>query len=112
MGILRKTLINTQNLIQGMEKGHFFSEEIPRYRYYLRMRNYSGRTLDSYDEILNRFARYVWLRRHRPDRITYQWKDLASARLDTEVVVPDHWITDFLPFSPHSGTTSPAPSTG
>jgi integrase/recombinase XerC len=81
-----------------MEKGHFFSEEIPRYRYYLRMRNYSERTLDSYEEILERFGRYAWLRRHRPDRISYQWKDLASARLDTDVVVQDHWVTDFLGF--------------
>ena len=81
-----------------MEKGHFFSEEIPRYRYYLRMRNYSERTLDSYEEILERFARYAWLRRHRPDRLTYQWKDLGAARLDTDVVVPDHWVTDFLAF--------------
>jgi len=81
-----------------MEKGHFFSEEIPKYRYYLRMRNYSERTLDSYGEILERFARYAWLRRHRPDRISYQWKDLASARIDTEVGVPDPWITDFLSF--------------
>ena len=81
-----------------MEKGHFFSEEIPKYRYYLRMRNYSERTLDSYEEILERFARYAWLRRHRPDRISYQWKDLGSARLDTDVVVPDHWVTDFLAF--------------
>ncbi|MDD1668395.1 MAG: tyrosine-type recombinase/integrase [Methanomicrobiales archaeon] len=81
-----------------MEKGHFFSEVIPRYRYYLRMRNYSERTLDSYEEILERFARYAWLRRHRPDRISYHWKDLSSARLDTDVVVPDHWVTDFLAF--------------
>jgi integrase/recombinase XerC/integrase/recombinase XerD len=81
-----------------MDKGHFFSEVIPRYRYYLRMRNYSERTLDSYGEILERFARYAWLRRHRPDRISYQWKDLRSARLDTDVMVPDHWITDFLAF--------------
>jgi site-specific recombinase XerD len=81
-----------------MEKGHFFSREIPKYRYHLRMRNYSERTQDSYEEILGRFARYVWLRRHRPDRISYQWKDLSSARLDTDVVVPDHWVTDFLAF--------------
>ena len=81
-----------------MNKGPFFSEEIPKYRYYLRMRNYSERTLDSYGEILERFARYAWLRRHRPDRISYQWKDLASARIDTEVGVPDPWITDFLSF--------------
>ncbi|HTY53341.1 MAG TPA: site-specific tyrosine recombinase/integron integrase [Methanomicrobiales archaeon] len=81
-----------------MEKGHFFSREIPKYQYYLHMRNYSERTQKSYVEILNRFARYVWLRRHRPDRITYQWKDLATARIDTEVEVPNAWITDFLSF--------------
>ncbi len=75
-----------------------FSEWLPRYRYHLHMRNYSERTQDSYEEILTRFARYVWLRRHRPDRITYQWKDLASARIETDVVVPEYWITDFLSF--------------
>ncbi|MDD1669246.1 MAG: tyrosine-type recombinase/integrase [Methanomicrobiales archaeon] len=75
-----------------------FSEWLPRYRYYLHMRNYSERTQDSYEEILERFARYVWLRRHRPDRITYQWKDLDSARIETDVVVPEHWATDFLSF--------------
>ena len=80
-----------------MEKG-LFSEWLPRYRYYLRMRNYSERTQDSYEEILTRFARYAWLRRNRPDRITYQWKDLASARIETGVVVPEPWITDFLSF--------------
>jgi integrase/recombinase XerC/integrase/recombinase XerD len=62
------------------------------------MRNYSERTQKSYVEILNRFARYVWLRRHRPDRITYQWKDLAAARVDTEVEVPNSWVSDFLSF--------------
>ena len=80
-----------------MEKG-LFSEWLPRYRYYLHMRNYSEKTQKSYEEILTRFARYVWLRRHRPDRITYQWKDLASARIETGVEVPEPWITDFLSF--------------
>lgn len=107
MTLLRKTLINRQKQVLRMEKGHFFSEEIPRYRYYLRMRNYSERTLDSYEEILERFARYVWLRRHRPDRISYQWKDLGSARLDTDVMVPDHWITDFLAFLTSLRTYNP-----
>ncbi|MDD1663303.1 MAG: tyrosine-type recombinase/integrase [Methanomicrobiales archaeon] len=81
-----------------MENG-LFSEWLPRYRYYLRMRNYSERTLESYEEILNRFARYVWLRRHSdPGRITFYWKDLDSARLETEVSVPEPWVTDFLSF--------------
>jgi integrase/recombinase XerC/integrase/recombinase XerD len=81
-----------------MENG-LFSEWLPRYRYYLRMRNYSERTLDSYGEILNRFARYIWLRRHSdPGKITFYWKDLDSARLETEVVVHETLVTDFLSF--------------
>ncbi len=80
-----------------MEKG-LFSEWLPRYRYYLHMRNYSEKTQTSYEEILTRFAKYVWLRRHRPDRLTYQWKDLASARIETGVEVPEPWVTDFLSF--------------
>jgi len=81
-----------------MEKG-LFSEWLPRYRYYLHMRNYSKRTQDSYEEILIRFGRYVWLRRHSdPGKITFYWKDLERARLDTEVSVPEPWVTDFLSF--------------
>jgi integrase/recombinase XerC/integrase/recombinase XerD len=81
-----------------MENG-LFSEWIPRYRYYLRMRNYSERTIESYEEIVNRFARYVWLRRHsEPGRLIFYWKDLASARLDTGVGVTVPLVTDFLSF--------------
>src|SRR5512136_1676428 len=90
-----------------MEKGHFFSREIPKYQYYLHMRNYSERTQKSYVEILNRFARYVWLRRHRPDRITYQWQDLASARIDTEVEVANSWVSDFRSFLTSRGKYRP-----
>jgi site-specific recombinase XerD len=81
-----------------MENG-LFSEWLPRYRYYLRMRNYSERTIESYEEIINRFARYVWLRRHsEPGKLIFYWKDLAMARLDTEVGVTVTLVTDFLSF--------------
>jgi integrase/recombinase XerC/integrase/recombinase XerD len=81
-----------------MENG-LFSEWIPRYRYYLRMRNYSDRTIESYEEIIGRFARYLWLRRHsEPGKLIFYWKDLTSARLDTGVGVTVPLVTDFLSF--------------
>jgi site-specific recombinase XerD len=81
-----------------MENG-LFSEWVPRYRYYLRMRNYSERTIESYEEIVSRFARYIWLRRHsEPGKLIFYWKDLASARLDTGVGVTVPLVTDFLSF--------------
>jgi integrase/recombinase XerC/integrase/recombinase XerD len=81
-----------------MESGPF-SEWLPRYRYYLRMRNYSERTIESYKEIIERFARYLWLRRHSdPGRLTFYWKDLDSARLDEKVAATETEVTDFLSF--------------
>ena len=81
-----------------MENG-YFSEWLPRYRHYLRMRNYSERTIDSYEEVLRRLAHYLWLRRHTdPSRLVFYWKDLASARTDTPVEADTMVITDFLSF--------------
>ena len=81
-----------------MENG-YFSEWLPRYRHYLRMRNYSERTIGSYEEVLRRLAHYLWLRRHTdPSRLVFYWKDLASARTDTPVEADTMVITDFLSF--------------
>ncbi|MDD1665745.1 MAG: tyrosine-type recombinase/integrase [Methanomicrobiales archaeon] len=81
-----------------MENGPF-SEWLPRYRYYLRMRNYSERTIESYKEIIERFARYLWLRRHSdPGKLIFYWKDLESARLDEKVAATEPEVTDFLSF--------------
>ena len=81
-----------------MENGPF-SEWLPRYRYYLRMRNYSERTIESYKEIIERFARYLWLRRHSdPGKLIFYWKDLDSARLDAKVAATEPEVTDFLSF--------------
>jgi integrase/recombinase XerC len=98
MAIPRKSLFISLFINLDMENGPF-SEWLPRYRYYLRMRNYSERTIESYKEIIERFARYLWLRRHSdPRKLTFYWKDLESARLDEKVAATEPEVTDFLSF--------------
>jgi len=81
-----------------MESG-YFSEWLKSYRNYLRMRNYSPRTLNSYEQVLRHFAYYVWLRRHTDvTKLVIYWKDFENARLDTDVEVTPVIITDFLSF--------------
>jgi integrase/recombinase XerC/integrase/recombinase XerD len=81
-----------------MESG-YFSEWLKSYRSYLRMCNYSTRTLDSYEQVIRHFAYYVWLRRHTdPTKLVFYWKDLEKARLDTGVEVTPVMVTDFLSF--------------
>lgn len=90
-----------------MESG-YFSEWLKSYRDYLRMRNYSGRTLDSYEQVIRHFAFYVWLRRHTEvTRLVFYWKDLQKARLDTGVDVSPVMITDFLSFLSSMRTYKP-----
>lgn len=80
-------------------EGEYFSAWLPRFAHYLRMRNYSPRTIATYEGEIRKFAHYVWLRRHSdPGRIAFYWKDFASARLDTEVEVDPLLVTDFLAF--------------
>jgi len=77
----------------------FFSEWLKSYRNYLRMRNYSARTIESYEQVIKHFAYYVWLRRHTEvTKLVIYWKDFENARLDTGVEVPPVMITDFLSF--------------
>ena len=81
-----------------MESG-YFSEWLKSYRNYLRMRNYSPRTLKSYEQVIKHFAYYVWLRRHTDvTKLVFYWKDFENARLDTDVEVTPLIITDFLSF--------------
>jgi integrase/recombinase XerC/integrase/recombinase XerD len=81
-----------------MEAG-FFSEWLGRYRHYLRMRNYSARTIQSYEQVVRHFAYYVWLRRTAdPEKLLVSWEDLSRARLDTDVEVKPVLITDYLTF--------------
>ena len=63
------------------------------------MRNYSTRTLDSYEQVIKHFGYYVWLRRHTEvTKLVIYWKDFDTARLDTTVEVTPVMITDFLAF--------------
>jgi integrase/recombinase XerC/integrase/recombinase XerD len=93
-----------------MESG-YFSEWLKSYRDYLRMRNYSNRTLDSYDQVIKHFAYYVWLRRHTEvTKLVFYWKDLEKARLDTGVEITPLMITDFLSFLSSMRTYKPKTS--
>ena len=90
-----------------MESG-YFSEWLKSYRNYLRMRNYSPRTLNSYEQVLRHFAYYVWLRRHTEvTKLVIYWKDFENARLDTDVEVTPVIITDFLSFVSTTQTYKP-----
>ncbi|MDO8873817.1 MAG: tyrosine-type recombinase/integrase [Methanoregula sp.] len=90
-----------------MENG-YFSEWLKSYRNYLRMRNYSSSTLDSYEQVIKHFAYYVWLRRHTEiTKLVIYWKDFESARLDTSVEVTPVIVTDFLTFVSSMRTYKP-----
>ncbi len=80
-------------------QGGYFSEWLNRYGSYLRMRNYSPRTITSYEQVVKQFAYYLWLRRNsNPEKIEDLWKDYANARLDTDVEVEPVVLSDFLTF--------------
>jgi integrase/recombinase XerC/integrase/recombinase XerD len=93
-----------------MESG-YFSEWLKSFRDYLRMRNYSNRTLESYDQVIKHFAYYVWLRRHTEvTKLVFYWRDLGKARLDTGVEVPPLMVTDYLSFLSSMRTYKPKTS--
>ena len=90
-----------------MESG-YFSEWLKSYRNYLRMRKYSPRTINSYEQVLRHFAYYVWLRRHTDvTKLVIYWKDFENARLDTDVEVTSVIINDFLSFVSTTQTYKP-----
>ncbi|MCE5297466.1 MAG: tyrosine-type recombinase/integrase [Methanoregulaceae archaeon] len=79
--------------------GGYFSEWLVSYRHYLRMRNYSPRTIQSYEQVVRHFAYYVWLRRNSdPQKLMVYWGDFSKARLDTSVEVRPVFITDYFSF--------------
>ncbi|MEN6442693.1 MAG: site-specific tyrosine recombinase/integron integrase [Methanoregula sp.] len=90
-----------------MESG-YFSEWVKSYRNYLRMRNYSTRTLESYEQVIKHFGYYVWLRRNTEiTKLVIFWKDFENARLDTGVDVTPVMVTDFLAFVSSMRTYKP-----
>jgi len=77
----------------------YFSEWLNRFSHYLRMRNYSPRTVRSYELTIQRFARYVWLRENTdPGRRDFPEKEFATARMDACVDVPAATVTDFFSY--------------
>jgi integrase/recombinase XerC len=77
----------------------FFSLWLPRYLYHLRMRNYSPRTLESYEGTVRHFGAYVWLHRHAdPRKLVIYEKDFATARLDTDIHVTKVMVNDYLTY--------------
>ena len=81
-----------------MESG-YFSEWLPRFVHHLRMRNYSPRTIQSYQQVIRKFAYYLWIRRNTDRRrLVLYWEDLENARLDTEIETTPIYVDDFLAF--------------
>ncbi|HOT03936.1 MAG TPA: tyrosine-type recombinase/integrase [Methanolinea sp.] len=89
-------------------QGGFFSEWLNRYRHYLRMRNYSPRTIQSYEQVVKHFAYYVWLRRNiDPQKLMIYWEDFSKARVETSVEVPPVLLDDYLSFVTSMRTYKP-----
>lgn len=82
-----------------MEKA-YFSDWLNRFSYHLRMRNYSQKTIQSYERVIRQFAYYIWFRRNaEPDRMDQYWKDRHTlGKLDTEVHVQNQMIEDFFAY--------------
>jgi integrase/recombinase XerC/integrase/recombinase XerD len=72
------------------------------------MRNYSPRTLDSYEQVIRHFGYYIWLRRNTDvTKLVFYWKDFEKARLDTSVDVTPLLVNDFLSFVSSMQTYKP-----
>ncbi len=87
----------------------YFSEWIPRFIQYLKMRNYSQKTLTSYERTLRRFGQYIWLSRTSQGDLTRGWNQKEILRLETPVMVTAGEIHEYLSFltglHPYHATT-------
>jgi len=74
-----------------------FPEWLDRFSIYLRMRNYSPRTIKKYEQTIQRFARYAWVRQ-QTGRDPFDEVELDSATLDANVNVSSALVTDFFSY--------------
>lgn len=82
-----------------MMEGDYFSDWLKRFSHHLRMRNYSYRTIKSYEGSVKKFGYYLWIRRNEgEDKLHMYWSDFSKARLDTEVDTTPVMINDFLAY--------------
>lgn len=72
-----------------------FSEWLDRFSAYLRMRNYSPRTVEKYAQTIRRFARYAWFRQN-PSDVAFDEAVVENAPLDADVNVSTALVTDFF----------------
>ena len=76
-----------------------FSEWLDRFGSYLRMRNYSPRTIEKYLQTIRRFARYARFRQNLDSgEILFDEAAFENAPLDADVNVSTALVTDFFSY--------------
>jgi len=88
-----------------------FPEWLERFNGYLRMRNYSPRTIKKYEGTLQRFARYAWVRQNM-DRTRLMRKSSMVHRWMRTSTSPRLLSPISSPASRRDGTTDQRPFTG
>ena len=65
------------------------------------MRNYSQKTLNSYELTIRRFGQYIWLSRSHRGNLIKKWEHKDLLKLDTDVHVSASDISQYLQFLSH-----------
>jgi site-specific recombinase XerD len=97
IGILRNYYIFRESIDTRVNNG-YFSEWIPRFIQYLKMRNYSQKTLHSYNLTIKQFGQFIWLSRSTRGEIEKKWKHKENLKLETDILVTTPEISRYLEF--------------